>query len=341
MLRPHDMVAFHIYHITHSHETLTVPSSAFGAHEMSGRRARTIPPRVGMMLCMLCSSLVASLTPSGMLHKWRTERITAFGESFDASRYHVQVLFVDDDGVRARVCEALLERVAEWADAGWWVYPSAASIGPAVRDGDGPLPSVLRNLPFKLATNRLTAPAAVLHESDVCGGYDVIVCTDLTVLERVRGFATECGGDDTVVLSACDFLATGSERLDALDDELRELVAPEYASLCNMFELPDALPSGAPDEWRRFMAASALCCASLTCFMKEAFDHYFVSAFDELLNVHYNAAEHADVTFEACELALRRHIVTGGLSAKQRRQRFEAHLEQLRVQLGMDPSARP
>ena len=60
---------------------------------------------------------------------------------FDASRYHVQVLFVDDDGVRARVCEALLERVAEWADAGWWVYPNSATICANVMDGDAPPPS--------------------------------------------------------------------------------------------------------------------------------------------------------------------------------------------------------
>ena len=30
-----------------------------------------------------------------------------------------QVLFVDDDGCRARACEALLERIALWSDAGW------------------------------------------------------------------------------------------------------------------------------------------------------------------------------------------------------------------------------
>ena len=41
-----------------------------------------------------------------------------------------QVLFVDDDASRARTCEALLERVAGWADAGWWLPPPGPEPGP-------------------------------------------------------------------------------------------------------------------------------------------------------------------------------------------------------------------
>jgi len=284
---------------------------------------------------MLLSSLFAtslSLSPSSMLNQWRSDRIGAFGRAFDASRYHIQVLFVDDDGVRARVCEAMLERVAEWADAGWWIYPNSASIG-TVKDGDAPPPSLQRTLSFELAANRLNAPAAVLQESDVSGGYDVIVCTDLAVLEQVRALTRESGGDDAVVLSVCDFLATGSDRLDALDEELRGLVAPEYGRLTSLYELPDALPSGDLAEWRHLLAASALCCASITCYMKGAFDEYGFDAFDKLLAAHYYKAEHLVVDFEACETAMRRHIVSGMLTLSQRQQRFEEHQARLRERL--------
>ena len=107
-----------------------------------------------------------SLSPSGMMHTWRQQRMASFAAAFDSSRYHVQICFVDDDGVRGRVCEAMLERVEEWADAGWWIYPCSASIG-SVADGDKPPPSLLATLPVELATNRLRTPAARL---DGCAG---------------------------------------------------------------------------------------------------------------------------------------------------------------------------
>ena len=53
------------------------------------------------------------------------ERLTRFAASFDGSRYHSQVLFVDDDGARARTCEALLEKMRgaglDPEDYSWYV----------------------------------------------------------------------------------------------------------------------------------------------------------------------------------------------------------------------------
>ena len=88
---------------------------------------------------------------------------------------------------RARTCEALLERVAIWSDAGWWIYPhSATTSGSGVPDGSSPLPSLSRTArDLGLCPARLGARAATLEAADLLA-YDLIVAVDFTVLEQVR-----------------------------------------------------------------------------------------------------------------------------------------------------------
>ena len=78
------------------------------------------------------------------------------------------------------------------------------------------------------------------------------------------------------------------------------------------------------------MAASALCSAGLVTFLKAEFDDFFVGAFNELLEVWYRRPEDVGVGFAECEEAMRRYIVTGGLTLEQRQELFEAHRERLR-----------
>ena len=93
--------------------------------------------RRGWFLGAICPAMVTSLSssafsgfrsPREMLNHWRKERLQQSAATIDPSRYHLQILFVDDDNQRARVAEGLLERIAEWADAGWWLYPHQCTI---------------------------------------------------------------------------------------------------------------------------------------------------------------------------------------------------------------------
>ena len=282
----------------------------------------------------------SSSSPAHLLTRWRQTRLETFAASFDASRYHAQVLFVDDDGARARTCEALLELVAMWADAGWWLYPHAASTSSNVADGQQSPPSLLRTAErLGLCTGRLSARAATLAPSDLLA-YDLIVCVDLPVLEQVRTLAQAApggGGSEAPLLCLTDFLTSGQgerfgldgDRMAPLDDELRALLAPHYAKVNGLIELPSAYPS---DEaaWEEVLAASAMCCAALTEFLKERFDAYFEDAYKALLRVHFVTAAHAEgVTWAEAEEALRRHQVSGGLTIERRRELFEAHLARL------------
>jgi hypothetical protein len=292
------------------------------------------------------TTVIGLESPAAAMQQWRTMRLEGFRRVYDPSRYHVQVLFVDDDGYRARTCEAMLERVAEWADAGWWIYPHAASIG-IVSDGDS-APASLRETAarYDLSRARIEAPAARLDPSDLNGAYDLIVCVDLAVLEQVRAMlrvgsdepppssASEvpaAEADDAAVLSLCDFLACGGERMEALDDELRALVAPQYQAILNGgIELPSVGPRS--DKWEALLALTTLCCAGMTTFLKESIDQYFEDAYTGLLATHYPAASDADVPWPVAEEALRRHIVTGGLDMGVRRRLFEEHIAALKQQ---------
>ena len=290
---------------------------------------------IAVLLPSAAAALSAPASPGAALQSWREARINGLGAVFDASRYHAQVLIVDDDGLRARTAESLLERVAIWADAGWWIYPHACSLGNPTFDK-----ASLRNAcaPLDLPANRLLAPLSSFDVSDVTdGGYDLILCVDTDVQQRVRALVRQEAGDDddidATVLSLCDFLAIGGDRIDALDDELRSLVARQSVAaggaVGSLVELPRAYPSHSQD-WARLVAASALCSAGLVTFLKAEFDDFFVGAFNELLEVWYRRPEDVGVGFAECEEAMRRYIVTGGLTLEQRQELFEAHRERLR-----------
>ena len=279
------------------------------------------------------------LSPSGALLAWRSHRLRAFADSFDASRYHAQVLFVDDDGRRARTCEAMLERVALWADAGWWIYPHSASTANNVADGEAAPRSLLATAAsYNLCATRLSAPAATIEAEDLLS-YDLVVAVDYEVLSRVKALARELGDAsvDDHLLCLTDFLAYDGvdgdgtdQRMDALDDEMRSLIAPHYArGVAGLTELPSVGPRD-PDAWERLLAATALSCSGLTVFLKDAIDAWFLRAYDELLHQLYGSRSRVEnVSWKEAEEVLRSHIVTGGLDGQVRRRLFEEHRERL------------
>jgi len=280
------------------------------------------------------------LNPAAALQRWREERINLFGSVLDCSRYHVQVLIVDDDALRARTCEAMLEKVALWADAGWWIYPHSTSLGSPVYDLDDRTRLSEICAPFKLSKQCLSSATSEFDVNDVLDGtYDLVVCVDVEVQEKVRSLVKQAVANDpaaepdATVLSLCDFLAIGGNRLDTLDEELSDLVASQYfKGLPGLMELPRAYTSQ-KEEWSRILAACALSCAGMTTYLKDLFDNYVVTAFNDLLEAHYRRAEHLNVSWDECERAMRRHIVTGGLTIQQRQELFEAHQTKLRTRL--------
>lgn len=234
----------------------------------------------GIMILLLGHVLLAMTGPASMLEQWRTNRLIKWSRHLDRRydcdvvrhgkieadlRYHTKILVVDDCGERARVVESILDSVAENCEAP--VDVLAATVGSAAAKATKP-PARLTEAgvdlglsPYSLeAGTQSLDPRALLSRSR----FDLIVCTDLSVLERVRtlargGNAVERAGGalpmaivddatestvaqwsshpsgegmDVPVLCLTDFLATSARSATAgcsveLPDSLLQIVASD------------------------------------------------------------------------------------------------------------------
>ena len=77
------------------------------------------------LLPLLSSSLSLG---TGGLRDWQRLRARETADALDASRYHLQILFVDEGDGKGRIAEGLLARVGEWNDAVNILFPSSTSV---------------------------------------------------------------------------------------------------------------------------------------------------------------------------------------------------------------------
>ena len=279
----------------------------------------------------LCVS--SALTPQGVLVEWQKARVQSL--DVDASRYHAQVLFVDDDNARARMAECCADALAHWADAGWWIYPHACSLieDQALRS-DPRQEAILTSLGFDGA--RVTAAGAALAKEDL-DAYDLIVCADAAVRDAVLAL----GGDESYETSVRlleDFATVADARSRALFDGLDVALAERARSRQDGGELvvEGADAQSDRDGFDALLESTLVLTAALVVFLKDSFDASFVDSFNGLLRTHFYDARHVDAVWEEAEPALRRHIVTGALDPRERERLFDAHMAGLRRRLSGD-----
>ena len=283
------------------------------------------------LLWSLCVS--RALTPQGVLAEWQKARVQSL--DVDASRYHAQVLFVDDDNARARMAECCADALAHWADAGWWIYPHACSLteDQALRS-DPRQEAILTSLGFDVT--RVTAAGAALAKEDL-DAYDLIVCADAAVRDAVLAL----GGDEsyeTSVRLLTDFATVADARSRALFDGLDDALAARARARQDGGEL---VVEGADaqrdrDGFDALLESTLVLTAALVVFLKDSFDASFVDSFNGLLRTHFYDARHVDARWADAEPALRRHIVTGALDPRERERLFDAHMAGLRQRLSGD-----
>ena len=293
----------------------------------------TVRLRTMQLLWSLCVS--NALTPQGVLAEWQKARVQSL--DVDASRYHAQVLFVDDDNARARMAECCADALAHWADAGWWIYPHACSL----RTEDQALienprqEAILTSLGFDGA--RVTAAGAALAKEDL-DAYDLIVCVDAAVRDAVLAL----GGDEsyeTSVRLLKDFATVADARSRALFDGLDDVALAQRAR--SRQDGGELVVEGADaqsdrDGFDALLESTLVLTAALVVFLKDSFDASFTESFNGLLRTHFYDERHADARWADAEPALRRHIVTGALDPRERERLFDAHMTGLRQRLGGD-----
>ena len=133
-----------------------------------------------------CSMGLAGTSFASILRDWRQSRASETSGALDTTRYHLSILFVDDDNSRARVAESIFERVSIHADAGFWLYPHSATVTANSSKALRNVPSEAVNVcaALNLCPSRSSAPGAVLCRSDL-DAYDLIICLDDNVANLV------------------------------------------------------------------------------------------------------------------------------------------------------------
>lgn len=71
------------------------------------------------LLCSSAAVVVLAFTPGSSdipfsLSEYQKARAKATSNALDASRFHFQILFVDNDNFHARIAEGMLSRIAEY-----------------------------------------------------------------------------------------------------------------------------------------------------------------------------------------------------------------------------------
>ncbi|CAH0375873.1 unnamed protein product [Pelagomonas calceolata] len=273
-----------------------------------------------------------ALTPQALLAEWQAARIKSL--DVDASRYHAQVLFVDDDNARARMAESCADALAHWADAGWWIYPHSCSLTEDQALIENPRQeAILTSLGFD--GTRVTAAGAALAKEDL-DAYDLVICADAAVRDAVLALGEE--SYETSVRLLADFATVADARSRALFDGLDVALAERARSRQDGGELvvEGADAQSDRDGFDALLESTLVLTAALVVFLKDSFDASFTDSFNGLLRTHFYDERHVDARWADAEPALRRHIVTGALDPRERERLFDAHMTGLRQRLSGD-----
>jgi len=289
-----------------------------------------------LSICILVVHLTTALSPQGVLAEWQAARVRSL--DVDHTRYHAQVLFVDDDNARARMAECCADTLAHWADAGWWIYPHACCLTEAAaRQADPRQAVALEALGFD--AYRSSAAGAALAKSDL-DAYDLIVCADAGVREVVLAL----GGDESYEPSVrllTDFSSVADDRSRALFDGLDDTLAVRARARQDGGDLVVAGADVTRDRagWDALHESTLVLTAALVVFLKDSFDASFIESYNSLLRAHFHDARHLNARWSTAEPALRRHSITGALDPRERERLFDVHMTGLRQRLSGAPSS--
>ena len=124
-------------------------------------------------------------------------------QALDASRFHFSILFVDQDNVLGRLAESLLERIAEYNDALFQIFPASATLEGGPVDASPPASAISTGQAWGLCETTLTAIGSAFDANECLPQYDLIIATNEHIRAKILQQATP---DDTVALQ-CRTLA--------------------------------------------------------------------------------------------------------------------------------------
>ena len=309
------------------------------------------------------------------LSAYQRARALETSNTLDASRFHFQICFVDNDNFHGRIAEGMLGRIAEYNDALFTIFPSSATISSspkAPRDAAAPEEAVTICEELGLCTVRC-AEMGTSFDISFLEGYDLIISMDEEIQEMIlrslpaEGYESKCRllseflSGDFYSINAKDesgdaLKSNDSVLINMIEPELWERAGPFYemakGSSSSIFAASSTISkdvaeprmilteSGAavPNTvgWPLVEAAMLVACAGVTRFCLDTMDSQFDLALQTLLDTFFYREEHLDISLDEADAQLRKgsFSVTGYFSPRQRRERIEQHLTDLRSRLG-------
>ena len=186
------------------------------------------------MLSLISNKNVHSLSTLSPLREWRRARAVETALALDASRYHFQILYVDDNNAHGRIAEGLLARISEYNDALNILFPASTTV---ITNRESRSPDWLRNVPeeavavcnsLDLCSTRSRAEGFPFHVSYL-DQYDLVIALNDDIRSLLlRSLETEA--DRNFYARRCrllsEFLALSLD-----DDEISDSTSSETSVL--------------------------------------------------------------------------------------------------------------
>ena len=363
------------------------------ATELSNAMSRQFNPSMmrsiaGICTIVICSGaiLVQAFSPADSndgfsLSAYQRARALETSNTLDASRFHFQICFVDNDNFHGRIAEGMLARVAEYNDALFTIFPASATIASspkAPRDAAAPKEAVAICEELGLCS-AVCSEMGTSFDMSFLDQYDLIVALDeeiqlliLRSLPAEQGYESKCRllseflSDDFYNINAKNENDASVEKKKTSDSALIDMIQPELweragpfyemakGSSSSIFASSSTISKDVAEPrmilsetgaavpntvgWPFVEAAMLVACAGVTRFCLDTMDSQFDLALQSLLDTFFYREDHLGISVDEADAQLRKgsFSVTGYFSPRQRRERIEQHLADLRSRLGAD-----
>ena len=305
------------------------------------------------------------------LSAYQKARAKETSAHLDASRFHFQILFVDDNNFHGRIAEGMLQQIAQYNDALFTLFPSSATIeasSKAPADAAAPEEAVAICEALGLCSAACSEDGTSFNLSYL-DQYDLIIALDDEIQHLIlRSLPPNSEGYEHKCRSLSEFMSVnfcGVENDDGITPQtIQDMIAPEmwekaqpyydaaqvsssggddifsnsepadvYNPRLVLSEHGAAIPNR--DGWPPVEAAMLVACAGIARFCLDVMDAQFDAEFSRLLERHFHRRKHLDMSIDEADDQLRRGSlsVTGYFSPKERRARISSHLEELASKL--------
>ena len=207
-----------------------------------------------LILSTSCATLIQAFSPANSndgfsLSAYQRARALETSNTLDASRFHFQICFVDNDNFHGRIAEGMLGRIAEYNDALFTIFPSSATISSspkAPRDAAAPEDAVAICEELGLCSVRC-ADMGTSFDISFLDEYDLIISMDEEIQEMIlrslpaEGYESKCrllseflSGDFYSINTkkmgdaASENKSSESVLIDMIEPELWERAGPFY-----------------------------------------------------------------------------------------------------------------